>query len=72
MMSTDGSSPGLALDTVQFDLDHEQKDSLHVRLIFSLSLPLKLNFRFAGLQVCRFADLHYDALLASEAPDYLF
>ena len=48
MMATDGSSPGLGLGTVQFDLD----DLLHVRLIFGLS---KLNFRFAGLQNCRIA-----------------
>ena len=55
MMATDGSSRSLGLDTVQIDLDREQRDLLHVRLIFGLS---KFNFRFA--------DLHYDydALLA--------
>ena len=45
-MATDGSSPGLGLGTVQFDLDREQRDLLHLRLTFGLS---KLNFRFAAL-----------------------
>jgi hypothetical protein len=50
-MATDGSSPGLGLGTVQFDLD----DLLHVRLIFGLS---KLNFRFADLQNCTTTTMH--------------
>lgn len=61
MMATDGSSlaSDLGLGTVQFDLDREQRDLLHVRLTFGLS---KL--------ICNFAELHYDALLVPEAPDY--
>ena len=49
------SCPGLGLGTVQIDLDREQRDLLHVRLIFGLS---KINFRFADLQNCTTTTMH--------------